>query len=57
MADGIPDAKMDLGAAWEGTAIYRVPVSLESLMRSFRGRYYMDISGDVPSEELQRGDL
>ena len=46
-----------LDAALEGTAIYRVPVSLESLMRNFRGRYYMDISGDVPSEELQRGDL
>ena len=46
-----------LDAALEGTAIYRVPVSLESLMRSFRGRYYMDISGDVPSEDLQRGDL
>ena len=46
-----------LDAALEGTAIYRVPVSLESLTRSFRGRYYMDISGDVPSEDLQRGDL
>ena len=47
----------ELDTSLEGTAIYKNPVSMESLMRSFQGRYYMDISGDVPSEDLQRGDL
>ena len=41
----------------EGTAVYNTPVSVESLMRTFQGRYYKDIAGDTPSEELQRQDL
>lgn len=41
----------------EGTAAYRTPVTVESLMRSFTGRYFKDVTGDTPSEELQRQDL
>ena len=47
----------DLDAMLEGTAIFKTPVSVESLMRSFQGRYYLDVAGDVPSEERQRQDL
>ena len=41
----------------EGTAVYKTPVSVESLMRSFQGRFFKGISGDTLSEELQRQDL
>ena len=47
----------ELGAVMEGAAIYRQPVSVSSLLQSFQGRYYLDLSGDVPSEERQMADL
>lgn len=47
----------DPNAALEGTAIHKTPVSLEALMNSFQGRYFMDVTADVPSETLQMGDL
>ena len=46
-----------LKAQLEGTAIYRTPVSVESLMKMFQGRYYQDVSGDVPSERQQADDV
>ena len=50
-------SREEMTSILEGTAVYKTPVSVESLMRSFQGRYYKDISGDTPSEELQRQDL
>ena len=46
-----------LAATLEGTSIYKTPVSVTSLMRSFQGRYYLDVAGDVPSERQQVEDL
>jgi hypothetical protein len=46
-----------LKAQLEGTAIYRTPISIGSLLQSFRGRYYMDVTGDTPSERQQQQDL
>eukprot|EP00435_Cladocopium_sp_Y103_P025486 s1363_g6.t1 len=50
-------SREEMTSILEGTAVYKTPVSVESLMRSFQGRYYKDIAGDTPSEELQRQDL
>ena len=41
----------------EGTAVYKTPVSVDALMRAFQGRYYKDVTGDTPSDELQQQDL
>ena len=46
-----------LKAQLEGTAIYRTPISIGSLLQSFQGRYYMDVTGDTPSERQQQQDL
>jgi hypothetical protein len=34
----------ELQSTLEGTAIYRTPVTTETLMRAFQGRYYLDVS-------------
>ena len=47
----------ELQSTLEGTAIYRTPVTTETLMRAFQGRYYLDVSGDVPSEQQLQQDL
>lgn len=46
-----------LKAQFEGTAIYRTPVSVESPMKMFQGRCYLDVAGDVPSERQQVEDV
>ena len=40
-------------ASLEGTAILRMPVTVESLLRDFTGKHFTNICGEVPSE-LQR---
>lgn len=47
----------ELAASVEGTAVIKTPVTVETLLRSFQGRYYLDMSGDVPSEQRVAGDL
>ena len=47
----------DLEATLEGTAVLQTPVTVEALLSSFQGRYYMDVLGDNPSEERQMHDL
>ena len=47
----------ELQSTLEGTAIYRTPVTTDTLMRAFQGRYYLDVSGDVPSEQQLQQDL
>ena len=46
-----------LQASLEGTAIFKTPVTTEALLRSFQGRHYLDVSGDVPSERRMQEDL
>ena len=47
----------ELTAILEGTAILKLPVTLDSLLRSFTGRYYSDVTGQVPSPEALQQDL
>ena len=47
----------EMTATLEGTAIIRTPVTVETLLRNFQGRNYLDVSGDVPSERQLREDL
>ena len=37
-------------AALEGTAILQMPVTLEGLLRSFKGRNFSDLTGEAPSQ-------
>ena len=41
----------------EGTAILRLPVTLESLLRNFTGRHFSDVTGNVPSQEQLQDDV
>ena len=47
----------ELTASLEGTAVHRTPITTETLMRAFQGRYYYDMSGNVPSEQQVLQDL
>lgn len=47
----------ELAATLEGTAVIRTPVTVETLLRNFQGRNYLDVSGDVPSERQVREDI
>ena len=47
----------ELQSSLEGTAILRMPVTLESLMREFSGKHFAKITGEVPSEAQQQADL
>ena len=44
-------------ATLEGTAVLRLPVTLESLLRNFTGRHFSDVTGDVPSLQQQQDDV
>lgn len=39
----------ELQAALEGTAILQLPVTVDSLLQSFTGRNFSDVTGEVPS--------
>ena len=39
----------ELQAAMEGTAILQLPVTVDSLLQSFTGRNFSDVTGEVPS--------
>lgn len=41
----------------EGTAIYKVPVTLETLLQSFTGRHFMNLTGEAPSDLQQQQDV
>ena len=47
----------ELSASVEGTAVIKTPVTVETLLRNFQGRYYLDMSGDVPSQGRVASDL
>ena len=41
----------ELGAMLEGTAILSTPTTVDTLMKNFTGKHYVNATGDVPSEE------
>ena len=47
----------ELSAALEGASVLSTPTTVESLLRSFTGRNYVDATGDVPSERQRRDDI
>ena len=47
----------ELQATLEGTAVLRMPVTLESLLQNFTGRHFADVTGDVPSMEQLQDDV
>ena len=49
--------KEEMFSHLEGTAILKMPVTLESLLRNFTGRHFSDVSGDVPSLEQLQDDV
>ena len=47
----------ELVSTMEGTAILKMPVTLESLLRGFTGRHFSDVSGEVPSQSQRQHDV
>lgn len=47
----------ELSSVLEGAAVYKSPVTVETLLRNFKGRHYLDVSGDVPSEQRMQENL
>ncbi|CAE6957766.1 RE1 [Symbiodinium sp. CCMP2592] len=48
--------KEEMTAVASGASIYKMPVTMETLLRGFRGRFYEDLAGDNPPQEA-REDL
>ena len=46
-----------LHAVAEGAAILRLPVTTETLLKEFKGRFFLDVTGDVPSAAQMSEDL
>ena len=48
----------ELNASLEGTAVYRLPVTMETLLKEFfTGKHFTDATGEVPSEIQKQEDL
>ena len=47
----------ELSATLEGAAIYKHPVTMDTLMKSFTGRYYKNITGETPSKRQLEDDV
>ncbi|CAK9007936.1 unnamed protein product, partial [Durusdinium trenchii] len=47
----------ELQASLEGTAVYRMPVTLDSLLRHFTGKHFTNICGETPPEESREKDV
>lgn len=47
----------ELTASLEGTIVYRMPITLDTLMRTFTGRHYQNVTGEAPSMEQQQADI
>ena len=41
----------------EGTAVLKMPVTLENLLKNFTGRHFSDVTGDVPSEAQMQDNV
>ena len=46
----------ELQPSLEGTAVYRRPVTLETLMKEFTGKHFTDVTGETPSERQLQQD-
>ena len=46
----------ELQSSLEGTAVYRLPVTLETLMKEFTGKHFTDVTGETPSERQLQQD-
>ena len=47
----------ELQATLEGTAVMSTPATMETLMKSFTGRNYLNLTGETPSLRQQQEDL
>ena len=47
----------ELEASLSGAAVYRNPVTLETLMKEFTGRHYTNLTGEVPSRKRMEEDV
>ena len=47
----------ELQATLDGVAIYRQPVTMDSLLKSFTGKRYTNVTGESPSKEQMMKDL
>ena len=47
----------ELQASLEGTAVLSSPLTLETLLRSFTGRNYVNVTGEVPSQRQLQDDV
>ena len=50
-------SREELVSTLEGTAILKMPVTLESLLRGFTGRHFSDVTGEVPSQVQRQADV
>ena len=41
----------------EGTTIYKTPVTLETLLQSFTGRNFLNVTGEAPSLRQMQEDV
>ena len=46
----------ELQSSLEGAAVYRRPVTLETLTKEFTGKHFTDVTGETPSERLLQQD-
>lgn len=47
----------ELVSSLEGTVVYRMPVTLETLMKEFTGKRYTDVTGENPNQLQRQHDL
>ena len=47
----------ELMSSLEGTAVYKLPITMETLMKEFTGKHYTDVTGENPSTQQLQQDL
>ena len=47
----------ELQATLEGTAIYKQPVTMETLLKTFTGKHFQNVTGEVPSKRQLQDDV
>ena len=47
----------ELQATLEGTTIYKTPVTIETLLQSFTGRHFLNVTGEAPSLRQMQQDV
>ena len=51
------NSREELTSTLEGTAILKMPVTLDTLLRGFTGRHFSDVTGEVPSQAQRQADI